>query len=173
MWKLKLAGKVAGNSNPLNNKELKFGKYVRYAGFGVAALLFVLGVIGVFVGPMWTGFYAIVAALPIAIVELPLALGAPMAKLLNLFRDFRIRCGMYVLLALPAFFGSATILAAVASILVGLAYVFCWFRGEEGPEVKSIFAPAEEEKGAAAAKGGKEGSKKVPLSAQGAAPGVV
>lgn len=37
MWKLKMASKVMGGpKNPLDNKELKTARYVRYGGFFVA-----------------------------------------------------------------------------------------------------------------------------------------
>jgi len=77
-----------------------------------------------------SGIYClIVAAISLVFVELPIS---KIQKFMDFFVEtFIWRAIAYVLISIPCFFDTVTIVAGILWILLGLAYGFCWWKGEK------------------------------------------
>jgi len=175
MWKLKFASKLAGGPSMPDIPGVKstpktnYHKYARWGGLGVSGLLVCLGLVAIFFNSGYiVGSIAVLEGLLVFVLELPLALGLSLRTLLNKFNDFKLKIIFFVVAGIPPFFNLATILAAIASIACGVAYGFCWWKGEQGEEIKEKSA-----KSAKAANEETNNKKKSGLASKGAAPGVV
>jgi len=143
MWKLKLASTVMGGPDIGSviggKKETHYNKWARLCGLIAAAVTAALGILGIFVKPMWTGFYSIGISILIAILEIPFAPFAPMAKLLNIFQDYRFRIGFYVIICIVTFFNLATVFGGLACLVTAGFYGFCLYKGEQGKLISPAF----------------------------------
>jgi len=139
MWKLKLVSKAVGGpdlSSIGGKASTNYAKYARFAGGATAILMAVLGLIGIFVKPLWTGIYSIIAAIPIVLLEFPFAPLPFMRTAVNFMNsDYRYRIPFYIVIALPDFFNIATVIASLACLFTGGFYGFCWFKGEKGEDI--------------------------------------
>jgi len=138
MWKLKLASSIVGvPSIPgLTKKENKYSKYARICGLITALVLILFGILSCSFATLWTGIYCILLSVFVFILELPWAPFDFIISLISFFQDYRWRVGLYVVIAIPAFFSVLTIIAALACLITGGFYGFCAFQGEQGEPIQ-------------------------------------
>jgi len=77
-----------------------------------------------------SGIYClIVATISLVFVELPIP---KVQNFMDFFTEnFMWRAIAYVLFSIPCFFDTVTIVAGILWIILGLAYGFCWWKGEK------------------------------------------
>eukprot|EP00697_Spironema_sp_BW2_P013388 gnl/Spiro4/3455_TR1691_c0_g1_i1.p1 gnl/Spiro4/3455_TR1691_c0_g1~~gnl/Spiro4/3455_TR1691_c0_g1_i1.p1 ORF type:complete len:201 (+),score=57.97 gnl/Spiro4/3455_TR1691_c0_g1_i1:109-711(+) len=128
-----------------------YKKYVRYIGlFHCAAMLF-LGLLLIMLASVrdysgdvvavsyFSGIWCLVLSPVSFVIEAPITRWAWIVSFVNFFCDFRARMVLYTVLSVPCFLSVLTIFTGVYSVVLAVAYVVLYVRGERSVDKWGLF----------------------------------